>query len=102
VGHAKMMKTRMYTKMNLINLLLHLHKRTTTPTTKKAKRKNKMMKKMFHPDPNKSSHELEQESQEIIPSNKSLMIFKPGESLALKLVWLIFVNTIHSSLALNL
>jgi hypothetical protein len=81
-----MMKTRMYTKMNLINLLLHLDKRTTTPTTKKAKRKNKMMKKMFHPDPNKSSHELEQESQEIIPLNKSSMIFKLGELLALSLV----------------
>ena len=41
-----------------------------------------MMNKMFHPDPNKSSHELEQESQEIIPSNKSSMIFKPGELLS--------------------
>ena len=59
-----MMKTRMYTKMNLINLLLHLHKRTTTPKTmKEDKRKNKTMKRMFHPDPNKSSHELEQEFQ---------------------------------------
>ena len=102
VGHAKMNKTRKYTKMNLINLLLHLDKKTTTSTTKKAKRKHKMMKKMFQPDPNKSSHELEQEFQEIIPLNKSLTIFKPGELLALKLVWLTFVNTIHSSLALNL
>ena len=69
---------------------------------KKAKRKNKMMKRMFHPDPNNSSHELEQEFQETIPSNKSLMIFKPGELLALKLIWLIFVNIINSSLVLNL
>ena len=51
-----MKKMRKYTKMNLINLLLHLHERTTTPKTKKAKRKYKMMNKMFHPDPNKSSH----------------------------------------------
>ena len=86
MGHTKMKKTRKYTKMNLINLFLHLHKRTTTPTTKKAKRKNKMMKNMFHPKPNKSSHELEQESPETIPSSKSTMTFKPGESLALKLV----------------
>jgi hypothetical protein len=76
----------MYNKMNLIDLLRHLHKRTSTPATmKKDKRKNKMMKRMFHPDPNKSSHELEQESQEIIPSNKSSMIFKPGELLGLSL-----------------
>ena len=47
----------------------------------KDKRKSKKMKRMFHPDPNKSSHEFEQESQEIIPSNKSSMIFKPGELL---------------------
>ena len=103
MGHIKTMKTRMYNKMNLDDLLLHLHGRTTTPTTtKKDKRKNKTMKRMFHPDPNKSSHEFEQESQEIIPSNKSLMIFKPGELLALKLVWLTFVNITHSFLVLNL
>ena len=101
--HVKTKETRKYNKMNLIDLLLHLHKRTTTPTTmKKDKRKNKTMKRMFHPDPNKSSHEFEQENQEIIPSNKSLMIFKPGELLALKLVWLIFVNITHSFLELNL
>ena len=64
--------------------------------------KKKIMKMMFHPDPNKSSHKFEQEPQEIIPSNKSLMIFKPGELLALKLVWLTFVNITHSSLELNL
>ena len=69
-----MKKMRKYTKMNLINLLLHHDKRSTTSTMKKAK----MMKKMFHPDQNKSSQEFEQESQEIIPSNKSLMIFKLG------------------------
>ena len=54
------------------------------------------------PDPNKSYHEFDQESQEIIPSNKFLMTFKPGELLALKLVWLTFVNITHSFLALNL
>ena len=97
-----MKKTRKYTKMNLLNLLLHQDKRTMTPIMKKAKKKNEMMKKMLHPDPNKSSHEFEQESQEIISSNKYSMVFKTGESLALKLVWLIFVNIIHSSLALNL
>ena len=97
-----MKKTRKYTKMNLINLLLHHDKRTTTSTMKKAKNKHKMMKKMFHPDQNKSSHEFKQGFQETIPSNKSSMISKPGESLALKLVWLIFVNIIHSYLALNL
>ena len=86
VEHVKTEEMRKYNKMNLINLLLQLNKRTTTPTMKKAKRNNKMMKRMFHPDPNKSSHELEQESQEIIPSNKPSMTFKPGESLALKLV----------------
>ena len=102
VGHVKRMKTRKYTKMNLINLLLHLDKRTTTPTTMKKNNKKKTMKRMFHPDPNKSSHVLEQESQETIPSNKSLMISKPGELLPLKLVWLIFMNIIHSSLSLNL
>ena len=100
--HVKMKETRKYNKMNLINLLLHQDERTTTSTMKRAKKKDKMMKKVFHPDPSKSSHEFEQESQETIPSNKSSMIFKPGESLALKLVWLIFVNIIHSSLALNL
>ena len=97
-----MKKMRKCTELNLINLLPHLDKRTTTSTTKKAKKNNKMMKRMFHPDPNNSSHELEQEFQETIPSNKSSMISKPGESLALKLVWLTFVNIIHSSLALNL
>ena len=81
-----MKKTRKYTKMNLINLLLHLDKRTTISTTKKAKRKNEMMKKMFHPDRNKSSHEFEQESLETIRLSKSTMTFKPGESLALKLL----------------
>ena len=101
-GTVKMTKTRKYTKMDLVNLLLHLDKRTTTSTMKKAKRKNKMMKKMLHPNPNKISHELEQEFQEIIPSNKSLMIFKSGELLALKLVWLTFVNITHSFLVLNL
>ena len=102
VGHTKTKKTRKHTKMNINNLLLHHDKRMTTSTMKKAKRKNKMMKKMFHPDTNKSSHEFEQESHETIPSSKSIMISKPGESLALKLVWQIFVNIIHSSLALNL
>ena len=103
MGHVKTMRTRMYNKMNLDDLLLHLQGRTITPTTtKKDRRNNKTMKRMFHPDPNKSSHEFEQESQEIIPSNKSLMIIKPGELLALKLVSLTFVNIIHSSLALNL
>ena len=89
-------------KMNLDDLLLRLHGRTTTPTaTKKGKKNNKTMKRMFHPDPNKSSHKFEQESQEIIPSNKSMMIFKPGELLALKLVWIIVVNITHSFLVLN-
>ena len=59
-------------------------------------------KKMFHPDQSKSSHEFEQELLETITSRKSTMISKPGESLALNLVWLTFVNTIRSSLALNL
>ena len=77
VGHVKTMRTRMYNKLNLDDLLLHLHERTTTPTTmNKDKRKSKTMKKMFHPDPIKSPHEFEQEPQEIIPSNKSLMILK--------------------------
>ena len=97
-----MKKTRKYTKMNLINLPLHHDKEMKMSTMNKDKKKDKMMKKMFHPDPSKSSHEFEQESQETIPSNKSSVISKPGESLALKLVWLIFVNIIHSSLALNL
>ena len=101
-GHIKMKKIMKYIKMNANNLLLHHDKRTTTSTMKKAKKKNKMMKKMLHPDPSKISHEFERESQETIPSNKSSMISKPGESLALTLVWLIFVNIIHSSLALNL
>ena len=68
---------------------------------KKANKKNKM-KKMFNPDPSKSFHEFEQELVKIIPSNKSTMISKPGELLALKLIWLISVNIIHSSLVLNL
>ena len=38
------------------------------------------------PRPNKSYHEFEQELLKIIPSSKSTMTFKPGESLALKLV----------------
>ena len=59
-------------------------------------------KKMFHPDQSKSSHEFEQQLLETIPSSKSTMISKPGESLALNLVWLIFVNIVHSSVALNL
>ena len=101
VGHAKMKKTRKYTKINLINLLHHHDKWTTTPIMKKAKKKNKMMKKMFHPNHRKSSHEFEQELLETIPSSKSTMISKPGESLALNLVWLIFVNIINSSLALT-
>ena len=102
-GTHQMMEMRMYNKMNLIDLLLHLYGRATTPTTtKKDKRKNKTMKRMFHPDQNKSSQEFEQESQEIIPSNKSSMIFKPGELLALKLVGLTSVNITHSFLALNL
>ena len=71
--------------MNVNNLLLHHDKRTTTPTMKKAKNKNKM-KKMFNEDPSKSYHEFEQELLKIIPSSKSTMTFKPGESLALKLV----------------
>ena len=75
--------------MNVINLLLHHDKRTTTPIMKKAKKKDKMMKKMFHPKQNKSSHEFEQESPKTVPSSKSTMISKPGESLALNLVWLI-------------
>ena len=80
-----MKKTRKYTKMNLINLLLHHDERTTMSTMKKAKKKHKM-KRMFHPDPSKSFHEFEQELPKIIPSSKSLMIYKPGESLAQKLV----------------
>ena len=51
VGLTKVKKTRKYNKMNLINLLLHQEKSTTMPIMKKAKRKNKMMKRMFHPDP---------------------------------------------------
>ena len=49
------------------------------------------------PRPKQNSHEFEKEFHETIPLNKSSMIFKPGESLALKLVWLIFVKIIHSS-----
>ena len=85
MGHAKMKKMRKYTKMNLIKLLLHLYKRTTMSTMKKAKEKKKM-KKMFNVDPSKSFHEFEQELLKTIPSSKSTMISKPGESLALKLV----------------
>ena len=96
-----MKKTRKYTKMNRINLLLHHDERTTTSAMMKAKKKNEMMKKMFHPDQSKSSHEFEQEPLDTIPSSKSTMISKLGESLALNLVWLNFVNIIHSSLALN-
>ena len=80
-----MNKTRKRTKMNINNLLLHHDKRTTMSTMKKAKKKHKM-KRMFHPDPSKSFHEFEQELLKIIPSSKSTMTFKPGESLALKLV----------------
>ena len=87
MGHIKTMRMRMYNKMNLDDLLLHLHGRTTTPTTtKKDNKKNKTMKKMFNQDPSKSFHEFEQELLKTISSNKSTMIFKPGESLALKLV----------------
>ena len=78
-------ETRKCIKMNFNDLLLHHDKRTTTPTMKKAKKKNKM-KKMFNEDPSKSFHEFEQELPKIIPSSKSTMISKPGESLALKLV----------------
>ena len=79
-----MKKTRKYIKTN-INNLLHHDKRTTTSTMKKTKKKNKM-KEMFNKDPSKSFHEFEQELLKIIPSSKSTMTFKPGESLALKLV----------------
>ena len=85
VGHTKMKKTRKCIKMNVNNLLLHHDKRTTKSTMKKAKKKNKM-KKMFNEDPSKRSHEFEQELPKIIPSSKSSMIYKPGESLAQKLV----------------
>ena len=84
-GHTKMKKTRKCIKMNVNNLLLHHDKRTTTPTMKKAKKKNKM-KKNFNQEPSKSFHEFEQELLKTIPSSKSTMIFKPGESLALKLI----------------
>ena len=94
-------KMRKYIKTNINNLLLHHEKRTRTSTMKKAKKKNKM-KKMFNEDPSKSSHEFEQESLETIPSSKSTMISKPGESLALNFIWLVFVNIIHSPLVLNL
>ena len=88
--HIKMEEMRKYNKINHIDLPLHLHKRTTTPTTMKDKKKKKTMKRMFHPNLNKSSHELEQESQETIPSNKSSMIFKPRDYSLEKLVWLTF------------
>ena len=86
---------------NINNVLLHHDKRTTTPTMKKAKKKNNK-KKMFNEDPRKSFHESEQELLKTIPLSKSTTISKPRESLALKLTWLTFVNTIHSSLALDL
>ena len=85
VGHTKIKETRKGIKMNVNNLLLHHDKRTTTPTMKKDKKKNNMMKK-FNQDPSKSFHEFKQELLETIPSSKSIMISKPGESLALKLV----------------
>ena len=75
-----MKKTRKCTKTNVNH-----DKRTIMPTMKKAKKKNKM-KKMFNEDPSKISHEFEQELLKIISSSKSTMIFKPVESLALKLV----------------
>ena len=80
-----MNKTRKYTKMNVNDLLLHQDKRMTTPTMKKAKKKNKM-KKMFNQEPSKRFHEFEQGLLKTISSSKSTMISKPGESLALKLV----------------
>ena len=70
--------------MNVNDLLLHHDKRTTTSTMKNIKKKKK--KKKFNQDPSKNFHEFEQELLKTIPSNKSTMIFKPGESLALKLV----------------
>ena len=79
-----MKKTRKYTKIN-INNLLHHNKRMTTSTMKKAKKKNKI-KKEFNQEPSKSFHEFEQELLKTIPSSKSTMISKPGESLAQKLV----------------
>src|SRR3954469_7088636 len=85
VGHTKMKKTRKCIKTNINILLLHHDKRTTTPTMKKTKKKNKM-KKMFNEYPSKSFHEFEQELPKIIPSSKSTMISKPGELLAQKLV----------------
>ena len=80
-----MKKIMKYIKMNANNLLLHHDKRTTMPTMKKAKKKNKM-KKMFNEDPSKIFHEFEQELLKTILSSKSTMIPKPGESLAQKLV----------------
>ena len=71
--------------MNVNNLLLHHDKRTPTPTMKNDKNKDKMKKK-FNQEPSKSFHEFEQELLKTIPSSKSKMIFKPGESLALKFV----------------
>jgi hypothetical protein len=79
VEHVKTKEMRKYNKMNHLELLLHLHKQTTTPPTMKKK----MMMRMFQPNLRKISHELEQEFQEIIPSNKSLMTFKPGDPLSL-------------------
>ena len=97
-----MKKTRKYTKMNLINLPLHHDKEMKMSTMNKDKKKDKMMKMMFYRDQSKSSHEFKRESPEIIPSSTSTTISKPGESPALKLACLTFVNTIHSSLALKL
>ena len=85
VGHTKMKKTRKCIKTSINNLLLHHDKRTITPTMKKAMKKNKMKNK-FNQEPSKSFHEFEQELLKITPSSKSTMKFKPGESLALKLV----------------
>ena len=103
VEHVKTEEMRKYNKRNHLDLPLHLHKRATTQTImKEEKNKKKTIRKMFHPDPNKSSDELEQESQEIIMSNKSLMISKPGEVVTLKLIWLNFVNITHSFLVFNL
>ena len=84
-----MKKTRKYTKMNLINLPLHHDKEMKMSTMNKDKKKDKKknkMKKKFNQEPSKSFHEFEQELLKIIPSSKSTMISKPGESLAQKLV----------------
>ena len=50
VEHVKTKETRKYNKMNLIDLLLHLHKGTTTPPTMKKK----MRMRMFDPNPKKA------------------------------------------------